>query len=202
MQELTTNPPIFRYKTAIKRPGLSKPVRLALDHGIIRNNLSFFDYGCGHGRDVQLLKQEGIDAFGWDPHYFPKKPKREADVVNLGYVLNVIESEQERVKTLRNAYRYSRRALIVSVRTDSPKRDWAEFSDGYLTSRSTFQRFFRDTDLMAMFRTELGKRVEVSVLCSGIAVIFKNTSLKRSCYSKGGYFSNKLRFVESDRLLV
>ena len=38
-----------------------------------------------------------------------------ADVVNLGFVLNVIEDAHERVETLRAAWSFAKRALCVSV---------------------------------------------------------------------------------------
>src|SRR5579863_7178782 len=82
--------PILRHRTAIRRLGHSRPVSLAQMHGLIGPELSFFDYGCGFGEDVQLLRMAGIEAEGWDPHYRPEIAMRAADCVNLGYVLNVI----------------------------------------------------------------------------------------------------------------
>ena len=38
---------------------------------------------------------------------------QDADVVNLGYILNVIEDPRERTETLRRAYALARRALVV-----------------------------------------------------------------------------------------
>lgn len=84
-------PEVKREKTAIVRFRHSKPVLLALSHSIIESSTSVFDYGCGRGEDIKYLRSQGIQASGWDPHYQPYTSPATADVVNLGYVLNVIE---------------------------------------------------------------------------------------------------------------
>jgi DNA phosphorothioation-associated putative methyltransferase len=93
-------PSISRHKTALSRSKLSRPVRLALEVDLINNNSSVFDYGCGQGDDLRTLSALGIKSYGWDPIYRPEERRREADVVNLGYVVNVIEDSTERVDTL------------------------------------------------------------------------------------------------------
>src|SRR5579883_1523388 len=110
--------PIRRHRTALHRYQVSRPVALALSAGLISRETSFFDYGCGHGGDVRLLKSRGVSASGWDPHYRPKAELRPADVVNLGYVLNVIEDPTERAAALRRAFELSRQLLVVAVRVD------------------------------------------------------------------------------------
>ena len=54
--------------------------------------------------DIEALNSLGYTASGWDPAFRPGAPKTEADVVNLGYVLNVIEEPSERIIALRNAF--------------------------------------------------------------------------------------------------
>ena len=73
------------------RTSLSRPVALALEDAVIRSGDSVFDYGCGRGGDVDRLNTLGFRTSGWDPTHAPDAPRREADVVNLGYVVNVIE---------------------------------------------------------------------------------------------------------------
>ena len=87
---------VQRHRTAIRRYRMSRPVRRALAEGLITAGRTFFDYGCGYGEDLQLLEGQGIHTEGWDPHYRPSATLRPADVVNLGYVLNVIEDKEER----------------------------------------------------------------------------------------------------------
>lgn len=81
---------IDRHKAAIVRNDLSRPVKLALEANLLSDKVSFFDYGCGHGGDVNRLASQGIKTAGWDPHYFPDNSLKSADVINVGYVINVI----------------------------------------------------------------------------------------------------------------
>ena len=67
------------------------------------DGVSVFDYGCGRGDDIRLLRNLGHDATGWDPAHAPTNDKSPAQLVNLGYVINVIEEPTERVETLRAA---------------------------------------------------------------------------------------------------
>ena len=87
-------------RTAIRRTSLSRPVALALDDGLIHGDRTFFDYGCGRGDDLFRLHKMGIRVSGWDPAFFPDEERTQADVVNLGYVVNVIEDPDERVVVL------------------------------------------------------------------------------------------------------
>ncbi len=82
---------ISRHKTAISRTELSRPVKLALTDGVLRPGLSFFDYGCGLGDDQRLLSAVGYTTAGWDPVSRPDGDIAPANVVNLGFVVNVIE---------------------------------------------------------------------------------------------------------------
>src|SRR5215468_2452604 len=106
---------IQRHKTAIRRGDFSRPVKCLLRDGLISKGVTFFDYGCGRGEDLELLAAEGVTCSGWDPAYRPDAPKHEADVVNLGYVLNVVEDPQERSSTLRAAYALCRQVLVVAA---------------------------------------------------------------------------------------
>src|SRR5205823_9078971 len=106
---------IQRHKTAIRRGDFSRPVKCLLRDGLVGKEVTFFDYGCGRGEDVELLSADGVNCSGWDPAYWPDAPKVEADVVNLGYVINVIESPEERAATLRAAWGLCRQVMAVSA---------------------------------------------------------------------------------------
>src|SRR5690349_13289984 len=107
---------IRREKTAMRRLRCSRPIALALAQDIIRPETSVFDYGCGHGGDLRYLQSRGVEATGWDPHHAPEGAKVPAAVVNLGYVLNVIEDACERRETLLRAFELANDVLAVAVR--------------------------------------------------------------------------------------
>ena len=57
---------VARHRTAINRTEPSRPVRIALADGLISQQTSVFDYGCGRGDDLRLLQTRGIRCAGWD----------------------------------------------------------------------------------------------------------------------------------------
>jgi DNA phosphorothioation-associated putative methyltransferase len=169
---------VRRERTAIVRFKHSKPVMLALSHGIIDATTSVFDYGCGRGEDIAHLDSKGIQAAGWDPHYRPDARIVPADVVNLGYVLNVIEDPLERQSTLRRAFALTTKVLVVSVRVDRTLESGIEFSDGCLTSRGSFQKLYQQSEFREYLEDTLGRRPQMAAL--GIAYVFKDDLLESS----------------------
>lgn len=53
------------------------------------------DFGCGFGKDVELLKAKGLDVIGYDKHYFPIYPVKKFDTIICFYVLNVLMQEEQ-----------------------------------------------------------------------------------------------------------
>lgn len=142
--------PLFdRHKTALTRYELSKPVKSLLEYGLLKAATTFFDYGCGQGSDTRGLRALGHEAEGWDPVHRPGVAKREADIVNLGYVLNVIEDPAERVDALVDAYRLAKRLLVVSglINETVETARAAQYRDGVVTQRNTFQKYFEQQEL-------------------------------------------------------
>lgn len=107
-------------------------MKCLLRDGLLATGISFFDYGCGRGEDLELLATDGIICSGWDPAYRPDAPRTEADVVNLGYVINVIEDTQERAATIKSAWRLAKQVLAVSaqVLVTGRGKEPVEFGDG------------------------------------------------------------------------
>jgi hypothetical protein len=91
-------------------------VVLALTDGLIDPKTPLFDYGCGRGDDLRILSVMDYSGSGWDPVHRPDATMQPAPVVNLGYVVNVIEKPAERQYTLRRAWELTERVLIVSAR--------------------------------------------------------------------------------------
>ena len=143
-------PPVVvaRHRTAIARSRLSTPMQALARWGFLDGTPTVLDYGCGRGHDVSILAAAGIAARGWDPHFAPDVPLEPAEVVNLGFVLNVIERPPERAEALRRAYDLAKRVLAVAVMTG--KGSGFEHADGVLTSRGTFQRYFSQAELLGI----------------------------------------------------
>ena len=161
---------IDRHKTAIRRGDFSRPVKCLLRDSLVRPGVSFFDYGCGRGEDVELLGVEGIECSGWDPAHRADGVRIEADVVNLGYVLNVIENPAERAETLRSAWGLCRQVLAVAaqVLVAGRGKNPIEFGDGILTCRNTFQKFFDQGELKAYLEAEVG----TEAIAAGIGTFY------------------------------
>jgi DNA phosphorothioation-associated putative methyltransferase len=178
-------PPVARHRTAIGRNSLSAPVAALNAAGLLDDGVSVLDYGCGRGDDVRALRTAGIDAVGWDPHFVPDRsvltPRH---VVNLGFVLNVVEDPVERREVLRRAFDLSERCLAVSVMLVG-KGDVSgqrPHGDGFLSSRGTFQRYYTQAEL----RNFLIETLEVTPVAAGpgIFFVFRDEELEQRVLSR------------------
>jgi len=140
---------VLRHKTAISRFGLSRPVQCLLKSGILDKHHHVFDYGCGRGDDIRALQKMGFQVTGWDPEYLPDGERSPADIVNLGFVINVIEEPFEREAVLREAFALAKHVLVVSAQLDrsGTAADGEPYRDGVLTPRGTFQRYYQHEEL-------------------------------------------------------
>jgi DNA phosphorothioation-associated putative methyltransferase len=139
---------VERHRAAMTRIELSRPVRLTIESGIITPETTIFDYGCGIGGDVQRLKSSGYICEGWDPYYFPDVEIRSADIVNLSYIINVIEDPQERDLALTHAWELTGQVLIVAAQIlVNDLRGVLAYGDGILTKRNTFQKYYQQVEL-------------------------------------------------------
>lgn len=176
MPQLARSEKIRRDRTAMVRHTLSQPMSLLVRYNLVREGVSVFDYGCGQGDDLRGLTAAGIEAAGWDPHFAPDAERRAADIVNLGFVLNVIEAPAEREATLRDAWRLARKTMSVAsmvagqVSTDSLR----PYGDGFLTSRGTFQKYFHQAELRDLVRNTLA--VDPVAVAPGIFLVFREPS--------------------------
>jgi len=170
---------ILRYKTALKRNRLSVPVQSIYKHDLIDEDSTFFDYGCGRGDDVRQLNELGVDASGWDPHFSPGKEKRTADIVNLGYVVNVIEDSNERIEVISDAFGYARKLLVVSALVGSTNYSdkVQRYKDGVLTSTGSFQRYFQTPELVDLIEQCTGTKPVV--IAPGIMLVFREEELEQ-----------------------
>jgi len=161
---------VERHRTAIDRDRLSVPMQLLARHRYFDGNFSIFDYGCGKGDDVRELEAHGIDVYAWDPVYRAEQPKKKADIVNLGYVINVIEDRKERDSTLRDAFNHTKKILSVSamIAGESVISQFSPYKDGVITSRNTFQKYYSQSELKSYIETTLKE----NVIAAGPGVFF------------------------------
>ena len=164
------------HKTAIQRWSLSRPVALALEDGLLSTKTTFFDYGCGRGGDLKRLHKMGVPVSGWDPAYFPDEERTPADVVNLGYVVNVIEDLEERAVALCAAWELAQKLLIVSARLEWEAQAVAgDFQgDGIVTSKRTFQKFYAQDELRDWIQATTGRSCVAAA--PGVFYVFRETS--------------------------
>ena len=167
---------VRRDRTAIARSDLSRPVQLLIGNGVLTPKHTFFDYGCGLGDDVRFLQSLGYVAHGWDPAHRPDEAPRSAEVINLGYVLNVIERPGERAEALRRAFELSQKCLCVAVLVGSASYagEAQAYGDGLLTSRSTFQKYYQQEEVGRYLEEVLG--VAPIPLEAGVFLIFRHSA--------------------------
>ena len=168
------------HKTAIQRWSLSRPVALAIEDGLLSTKTTFFDYGCGRGGDLKRLHQMGVPVSGWDPAFFPDEDRTPADVVNLGYVVNVIEDHEERAAALCAAWQLARKLLIVSARLDWEARTvGGDFrGDGIVTAKRTFQKFFAQDELRAWIESTIDRSPVAAA--PGVFYVFRDAADEQS----------------------
>ncbi|MCH2104255.1 MAG: DNA phosphorothioation-associated putative methyltransferase, partial [Planctomycetes bacterium] len=171
-------------RTAIRRIDFSRTVKVGLEEGWITEEASFFDYGCGHGDDLRRLEAMGVEASGWDPGHRPDAPKKKADVVNLGFVLNVIEEDKDRRKAIQEAWKLANKVLIVGARLnhDRKRLKGVELEDGLVTRKGTFQKFFDQTELRGLIDQAL--EGESLAAAPGIFVVFRDEAMRQTFLAK------------------
>ena len=189
---------VQRHLTALSRNALSAPVQLLISHGLINEQISFFDYGCGRGDDLEGLASLGIECAGWDPHYAKEHPLVVSEVVNLGFVVNVIEDPAERVDAIQRAFSLASTVLIVSVMLYTNSRPGRPYRDGFLTARNTFQKYFSQDELQDYLEKVLGQ--DPIMVGPGIALVFKDKDAEQRFLVSRYKSSNVARRLLSARL--
>ena len=179
MSQIPIGLEVERHRAAITRVELSRPVRLAIESGIITTATTIFDYGCGIGGDVQRLKSSGYVCEGWDPYYFPDVEVRSADVVNLSYIINVIEDLAERDRALAHAWELTGQVLIVAAQIlVNDLRGVLAYGDGILTKRNTFQKYYQQVELKEYIDRIL--TVDAIPIGLGVFLVFRDLAQAES----------------------
>jgi len=175
---------VARHKTAIDRNQLSQPMQALARHNYLSGDYSVLDYGCGKGDDVRELEAHGINVTGWDPTHRPDEKLSKHDVVNLGFVLNVIEERQERTETLINSWQHAQKLLVVSVMVagESVISQFKPYKDGIITSRNTFQKYYSQGEIRYYIESSLSETA--IAVGQGIFLIFKDKLEEQSFLSE------------------
>ena len=165
---------IERHRTAIDRYSLSSPMQSLYRHEYLAGQYTVLDYGCGKGDDIRILDQHGLQVKGWDPVYLPGEPVVPCDIVNLGFVVNVIEDQQERRETLEKAYRHTNKLLVVAVMLggESITSRYEKHGDGVITSRNTFQRYYSQQEFRGYLEGVLSEAA--IAVGPGVFYVFKD----------------------------
>ena len=188
---------VARHLTALSRTHLSAPVQTLARFGLLDGSKTVFDYGCGRGGDVRGLLENGIAVSGWDPYYAPDAAKQSAHIVNLGFVINVIEDPLERWDALHGAYALAEELLVVSAMLANPESiRGIPYGDGVLTSRNTFQKYYTQAELRGWLAEALD--AEPIPVGPGIFYVFKDQDLEQRCLL--GRQSNRRNVLKLTRL--
>lgn len=171
---------IDRHKTAIVRHELSAPMKTLAKNGLLSGDYSIFDYGCGRGDDLRELEAHGLDALGWDPNFSPDSDIVNSDIVNIGFVINVIEDQDERMAAVLGAWETTNKLLVISAMlgNESYITQFTPYKDGVITSRNTFQKYFSQAELKIYIERTLDE--EPIAISPGIFYIFKDKALEQS----------------------
>jgi len=170
---------IDRHKTAIVRHELSAPMKTLAKNGFLSGEYSIFDYGCGRGDDLRELEAHGLDVLGWDPNFRPDAEIVNSDVVNIGFVINVIEDQDERISAVLGAWEATGKLLVISamLANESYLAQFKPYKDGVITSRNTFQKYFSQAELKSYIERTLDD--EPIAISPGIFYVFKDKELEQ-----------------------
>ena len=161
------------HKTAIPRKEWSKPGRWLYEHFFQKDNItlgSMLDFGAGKSIDSECWKKEtGAIAQAYDEHEQPKFPGRgnrpdgqKFELVTVIFVLNVVETDQDRIKILNDAMQYVTPDGYIFIATRSKKdianavkrgNNWKEISPGAWVSdprKNTIQCGVDDQDIQSL----------------------------------------------------
>ena len=185
---------VHRHRTALSRQTLSAPVQALLRDGLLNHETSFFDYGCGKGDDLAALREAGIEGAGWDPYFRNEAPRVPAAVVNIGFVINVIENRDERADALLRAFDLTTNVLAVAAMVGNPAEGYGRrFADGVITRRNTFQKFYTQIELQHFIESTLDE--DAYPAAPGVFYVFQDRCAEQSYLSAKS--SNRTRVAQA-----
>ncbi len=129
----------YSHLTAIEREKLSFPARYLHGKKLLKGNI--LDFGCGFGKDVEILSKKGYKITGYDPYYFPQYPQEKFETIICFYVLNVLslENQEEIIMDISQLLKPKGNAYFA-VRRDIKKEG---FRKHYIHEQYTYQRLVK-----------------------------------------------------------
>ena len=117
--------------------------------------------------------------------FSPDGPHTAADIVNLGYVINVIEDTAERRRCTPASMGSCQKVLIASAQILVPGRGNQQvgFGDGVLTRWGTFQKYFSQGELREYIETGVGSRSQYR-RHSVVFYVFRDEGLRQQFLAK------------------
>ena len=179
VQDSDINKKVLRknyYRTALpKSLGPSAPIKkfenYRKKHDI--EIASVLDYGAGKQRDREFCIENYGKYVPYDnsPEFSINQPKealnRDYDLVIFNYVLNIVIPE-DRIKIIDKIREYLSKEILVllAVRTrqekNNIKSNWKRYEDGWVTTRLTFQHFFRTSEIIEIFKGKTKNIVDLN----------------------------------------
>ena len=129
----------YTHLTAIERKYLSFPAKFLLRNKLLTGKI--LDFGCGYGKDVEILQKKGFDIQGYDPYYHPQYPLEKFDVIICFYVLNVLfpKVQEEVIMAISQLLKPTGKAYFA-VRRDIKKEG---FRQHYVHKKPTYQHLVK-----------------------------------------------------------
>jgi len=149
-----------------------------------QHGLKILDFGSGKGRNTLFLHENKFDVFPYEPNYDKIKnhmvehdfididqfEESSFDIVLCSYVLNVLPIGKRSI-VLRQLSNLTWKYLIIEVRSKGHIDDlaeaskWTRFSDGYITSKKTFQKGFNHNGLMHEINANIKDIISSNIWC-------------------------------------
>ena len=160
------------HKTAIYRDRWTKPGRWLYEHFFQKDNItlgSMLDFGAGKSIDSKYwLEKTGAIAQAYDKFEQPQfpgrgsRPDRKFELVTVIFVLNVVETDEERIAILNDAMHYVMPDGYIFIATRSKKdianavkkgKNWTKLPFGAYVSdprKKTIQCGVDDQDIQSL----------------------------------------------------
>ncbi len=153
----------------------SYPAMWAVEQGLVSSPA--LDWGGGHGRDTNYFRSYGFETFLYDPYHQPELPNRsDFRFAQLAFVLDIIESPLERLRTLKQMASFLAPGAHVVLTTISDTR-FEEMFGGAPPSPDAWERGERwaRTNTGAYFRPFTSSELKELAKASGLIPIKAET---------------------------